>query len=365
MAAHSPLAYCPAFGAVSERLRALYERRAPDQVFAVMETPSAALEAFAARYDKGYCACPDPRERAAFWDAHLRRRAEVLDDGVASAYLSECDQGLYGGMCGGRVQYMAHPENGWISSMVAPLLSEWAEVHSLRIEPGHEVFGRYLRQLDVFRAAAAGTFGLSHFILIDGLNFVFELFGATRTYLALFEEPERVRQAIDFAFDLNVFVQQAFFDADVLVAGGTCSNMAQWLPGRIVSESIDPFHMTSVDDFERWGREPAERMLGHFDGGVLHIHGNGRHLLEAASALQGLKACYLGDDRGYPRAFDILAEVRRRVGALPLVVSCGFQELVAGLDAHTLAGGVLYQVADVPDAAAANRTMDRVRAYRC
>ena len=66
------------------------------------------------------------------------------------------------------------------------------------------------------------------------------------------------------------------------------SNFAQWVPGRIVSESIDPYHMTSVDYFEQWGREPAERILRHFDGGVIHIHGNGRHLLEAAATLQGL-----------------------------------------------------------------------------
>jgi hypothetical protein len=48
------------------------------------------------------------------------------------------------------------------------------------------------------------------------------------------------------------------------------------MPGRIVSESLGPFHMTSVAYFEKWGREPAERILGTFDGGVIHIHGNGR-----------------------------------------------------------------------------------------
>jgi len=365
MAASGPLACCPHFAEVAERLRALYERRAGDRIFAVMDTPSAALDAFAARYAHGYCDYPEPAERVAFWDAHLRRRAQVHDDGVAAAYLSECDQGLYGGMCGGRVQYMAHPENGWISSMVAPLLSEWAEFDSLRIDTGHDVFQRYVRQVEVFREGGAGKFGLSHFILIDGLNFVFELLGATRTYLALLDEPERVRQAVDFAFDLNVLVQETFFGADVLVDGGTCSNMAQWLPGRIVSESIDPFHMTSVGDFERWGREPAERILGHFDGGVLHIHGNGRHLLEAASSLRGLRACYLGDDRGFPRAFDILPEARRRMGDLPLVVACGFEEFLAALGAHTLTGGVLYHVAGAPDPDAVNRAMDTVRAYRC
>ena len=359
----SSLSYCPNSHDVMSRLRALYGRRFLDRVFAVMETPSKALADFAERYSHGYCEHPDLGERLAFWDARLQERADVLDDGIPSAYLSECDQGLYGGMVGGDVQYMAHPETGWISSMVAPLLEDWSELEFIAVDTASEAFGRFEEQLAVYRRGAAGKFGISHFILIDGLNFVFELFGATKTYLALYEAPEMVRQAIDLAFELNVKVQQTFFGAGVLVEDGTCSNMAQWLPGRIVSESIDPFHMTSVDDFERWGRGPVEQILGRFDGGVVHIHGNGRHLLEAASSIRGLKAMYVADDRGFPRAFDILPEVRRRVGDLPLVVSCPFDDFQRALTEHTLTGGVLYQVAGAPDVGTANRVMDHVRAY--
>lgn len=361
----TPLSYCPQFPEVSHRLRSLYERQAPDRIFAVTDTPSPALEAFAQRYREGYCEYPDAAERLAFWDAHLAREREVFDDGVPAAYLSECDQGLYGGSAGGQVRYMAHPENGWISSMVPPLLESLSQLDTLRFDSESVPFRRFCEQLDVFRRGSDGRFGLSHFILIDSLNFIFELVGATNTYLALIEEPDLVRRAIDFAFDLNVMVQETFFDADVLIEGGTCSNMAEWLPGRVVSESLDPFHMTSVDDFERWGREPAERIIGHFDGGVIHIHGNGRHLLEAASTLRGLRAALLGDDRGFPPAFEILPEVRARVGDLPLVAGCGHGEFARGLREHTLTGGVLYKVAGVPDADTANRLMDRVRAYRC
>ncbi len=359
----SHLAYCADFEAVKQRLTVLLERQGTDRVFAVMDTPSAALDEFAAKYAEGYCDCPDLGERVAFWEAHLRRKARVFDDSVPSAYLSECDQGLYGGMLGGKVQYMAHPENGWISSMVAPLVEDWAGFDALAIDAEASIFKRFRRQLDVYLAAAAGRFGVSHFILIDGLNFLFELFGATRTYLETIENPDLVGRAIDFAYDLNVAVQEAFFGAGVMVEGGTCSNMVQWAPGRVVSESIDPFHMTSVDDFERWGRAPFERILAHFDGGVVHIHGNGRHLLEAAASIRGLKALWLGDDRGYPRAFEVLPALRARVGDLPLVCHCGYGEFVAALEKHSLVGGVLYHVGGAPDTDAANRTMDAVREY--
>jgi hypothetical protein len=216
----------------------------------------------------------------------------------------------------------------------------------------------------VFVEGAAGKFAVSHFILIDGLNFVFELVGATRTYMSLEERPEMVRRAVDFAFELNVAVQQAFFDCVPLVEGGTASNMAQWIPGRIISESVDPFHMTSVAYFETWGREPAQRIFDRFDGGVLHIHGNGRHLMEAVSSLRRLHAIYLGDDKGFPPAFDILPQLRARTKDIPLVLAVDYPRFVDKLNRRELVGGVFYKVSDAPDANTANRLMEKIRAYR-
>lgn len=342
----------------------LAARRAADRIFAEMEVPSLALERFQEEYAEGFCDYPDPAARIEFWDALFKERAAIEDDALPAAYLSEMDQGLYGGLLGGKVQFMAHADNGWISSMVAPLLADWSEFDALRLDRSHPWFARYVRQLQVFVEGARGKFGISHFILIDGLNFVFELVGATNTYLSLLERPDMVRRAIDFAFDLNVAVQNTFFEHVPLIAGGTLSNMVQWAPGRIVSESVDPFHMTSVDYFETWGREPVERIFRAFDGGVLHIHGNGRHLLEAVSTLQGLKGIYLGDDKGFPWAFDVLGKLRQRTGDLPLVVRCDFDRFMKKLARHELPGGVFYKVADVPDAPTANRAMEKVRAYR-
>jgi hypothetical protein len=265
---------------------------------------------------------------------------------------------------GGEVRFLAHREIGWVSSMVPPLLTDWSEFARLRFDPSHVWWRRYVRQLEVFAEASRGKWGIAHFILIDGLNFVFELVGATRAYLSVEDCPEVVRQAIDFAFDLNMRVQRQFFDSVPLLAGGTFSNFGQWLPGRIVSESLDPYHMTSVDYFETWGRGPAERMLGAFDGGVIHIHGNGRHLLGAAATLRGLKAILLLDDRGFPSAFDVLDQLQAHTGDVPLSLFAPYETFVERLDRHQLPGGVLYQVTGVPDAGAANRLMDRVRAYR-
>ncbi|NQT15456.1 MAG: hypothetical protein HQ582_22050 [Planctomycetes bacterium] len=358
------LAHKPNLDDVLPRLRSLYGRQARDRIFAAVDVPSPALEQFRREYPEGFCDYPDPAARIDFWDRLLAERAVIEDDSVPSVYLTEMDQGLYGGLVGGDVQFMADPASGWISSMVAPLLDDWSEFDSLRFDRCHAWFERYVAQLDTFVRRAAGRFGVSHFILIDGLNFAFELVGATKTYLSLDECPEIVRRVIDFAFDLNLAVQTTFFDRVGTLAGGTASNMVQWVPGRIVSESVDPFHMTSVDYFETWGREPVERILRRFDGGVLHIHGNGRHLLEAVSSVKGLKAIFLGDDKGFPPAFDVLDELQARTGDVPLVVQVGFDRFVEELDERRLPGGVFYKISGAGDAETANRLMERVRAWR-
>jgi len=357
------LGYCPDGGARLDRLRSLYTERPQDRIFARMEVETNALRKFAAKYPPGYTDRPDLAQRVAFWDELLAERAAIHDDSIPSAYLSEMDQGLYGGMVGGKVQFMAHPENGWISSMVPPILKDWEGFPKLAIDHQSRWYRFYLQELELFREASQGKFGISHFILIDGLNFVFELFGATQTYLELVDRPEKVREAIEFAYQLNVDVQQTFFQHTRLLAGGTCSNMVEWIPGRVVSESVDPFHMTSIDYFEEWGREPVERILAAFDGGVVHIHGNGRHLLETVSTLRGLKAVFLADDLHFPPAFSILGKLRRRLGDLPVVVNVEFPDFTAALESQQLEGGVLYKVQHVPDMETANRTMDRVRAY--
>lgn len=179
------LKYKPGLDDTLARLRQFYSRSMPDGILAAFEVASEAQEELAARHAEAFCEYPDPEERAAFWDKDLAARAGLEDDSMPVAYLSEFDQGLYGGLIGGDVRFLAHPENGWISSMVPPVLGNWSEFDRLVFRGDGEWATRYLRQLQVFVEAARGKFGISHFILINGLNFVFELVGATETYVSL------------------------------------------------------------------------------------------------------------------------------------------------------------------------------------
>ncbi len=358
------IAYKNGVGDVIERLRTLYERKAGDRIFADYQIPTITMEQFRADHVEGYTSYPDPNERARFWDSLLKEKMLCEDDHIPTAYLSEFDQGLYGALIGGEMQFLKDPGTGWISSMVKPMFEELTQFDLRPFEDNHPWFRKYLHQMEIFSKISENRFGISHFILIDSLNFAFELVGATKTYLSLFEVPDTVQKIIDFAFDLNVRVQEAFFDNTPSYLGGTFSNMVQWVPGRVISESVDPFHMTSVEDYEQWGEVNVQRMFNHFDGGVLHIHSNGRHLLNAVSRLEGLKAILMLDEKDNPLAFDVLPEIKKQTGNVPLVVAVNEDAFEHHLNRNTLPGGVFYWVKSTKSVDEVNRIMERVRKYR-
>ena len=171
-----------------------------------------------------------------------------------------------------------------------------------------------------------------------------------------------VLRAVDFAFDLNVRIQEEFFATVPALEGGTLSHFAQWLPGRIVPESLDAFHMTSVAYFERWGQEPAERIMNHCDGGVIFTPTaaiSSRRRRRSADCWP----CGMMDDRGFPSAFAVVDQLKARAGDVPLILRAPYEAFADRLRRHSLPGGVLYQVQNVPTVDAAKRLMEGVRGY--
>ncbi|MCE5260282.1 MAG: hypothetical protein LLG44_14670 [Chloroflexi bacterium] len=174
------LTYRPSAQAVTERLRPLFERCAQDRIFAVISVthPSPTLEAFRAAHRAGECTYPDPEERAAFWASLLAERPPVEDDSLPGCYLTEIDQGVYGGVLGGEVRWLCNPDTGWISSMVPRLLEDPVQIGALRFDPAHPFFQRYLRQLEVFARGARGRYGVCTLVVCSVIHFLYELVGA-------------------------------------------------------------------------------------------------------------------------------------------------------------------------------------------
>jgi hypothetical protein len=282
------------------------------------------------------------------------------DDDLPSLYPHEFDEGLYGALVGGKIRFL---HGSYISSMVYPFVKDLDEVKNFSLDENNIWYRRFKRKLELSAKYLSGKVGVSDIICISGANFLFELVGATEAYYAMLEEPEKAARAIEFSLDLNIWLRETFFDTVGLQNGGTFI-FGTWFPGRIVNESVDPFHMTSPEMVEKGGCEPLERMFCRFDGGTIHLHGNGRHLLERAAKIDGLKLITLGDDAGLPPYYTILDDIAVQRGSVPVQLGIPCDVFAERLARNTLPGNTLYNVWDVPDLNTGCELIDKIKKYR-
>ncbi|MCL1895262.1 MAG: hypothetical protein FWG03_01800 [Clostridiales bacterium] len=351
---------------VTERLGALYTGGAKDRIFAKMMVVSPTLKEYRHFYPEGEIPYPDLKDRVEFWDRLLSEQTWLEDDSIPGAYMSEFDGGLYGGLLGSEVRFLYYPERGWVTSMTVPALDDFLDWRKLKLDENGYWAEKFRGQLECFKQASRGKFRVAHFILIDALNLSIELRGGTNMMLDLLDYPDEMPDYFEFGRELNFWIWDHYFKTIGLFEGGTVSNYGQWMPGRIVSESLDPFHMMSLDYFEEWGRENAEKVFAHYDGGCIHIHqGNGKHLIQPTSTIKGIKLIALideiwNDDKAYLH----MAEYDRLRGGVPLLFTIPYAVFDKMLHNNELAANCLYNVAEVPDTDTANRLMEKVRDYR-
>jgi len=348
---------------VIKRLNHFYLGGGRGRICARMMTPNPVLEHLQREQEDGPVPCPDLYERADFWDEHLSYCHDLQDDSIPCAYLSEVDQGLVGGMLGGKVEFLLDTSIGWISSMVHRFTESLRDAYQFKIDTENFWYKRLLEQLEIYTNRAAGKFGVSHWCNLDGLHLVTEMRGFTSVYYDILDEPETCKHIINFAYRMGLFLQNTFFDRVGLFEGGTCSNMAQWLPGRCISESVDMYHMAAPSVFEEWGREPLQRMVDQFDGTVMHIHSNGHHLIEHIKTVKNLRSILLLDDPWATPIYQGLDKLDPLRGEVSYNIFIPYEVFAERLVKRELHPNTFYTVKGVPDIREANAMMKDVWAY--
>lgn len=350
---------------VLSRLTRLYQRKMQDEICVNMHVINPGLLAYLAQNEDGDTGYPSIQERLLFWDSVGKHYEHLEDDSIPHAYFSEFDEGLYAGLVGAEVAFLNNKESGWISSMAIPFVENLEDALSFSLTALDETWNqRFISQLKVFASYFEGKMGVSHFIVIDALNFLFELRGATNTYYDVMENPEVANHVMDFATQLCLYVQNAYFDTVGLYRGGTVSNLMGWCTGKIISESLDPYHLGSSDWFLTYGKAHVNKIVSHYDGMVIHLHTNGYHLLKEVVKLDKLKAVYFLDDDYNRMAFDRLDEILPYREDVPIILTLPYERFIQAFEENTLPTNALINVMNVPSIEEANAWMAKVKTYR-
>jgi hypothetical protein len=168
---------------------------------------------------------------------------------------------------------------------------------------------------------------------------------------------------VDFNIRL-LEMQRDIFGPSVYYDDGVFIQHCSWLPGRTVWLSVDAYSLCSPQVYAGIGREYQQQLIDHFGGGWLHLHALGVYLLPELVKLKRLLGISILDDPGQPRPFEQLQQIQAATGALPLEIWCHKDELLAGIRAGTLPGGILYRVDQVKTVDEGNAVAAQAREYR-
>jgi hypothetical protein len=201
---------------------------------------------------------------------------------------------------------------------------------------------------------------------MDALNFAVEMCGATTAHLDIYEHPAELRQLMELGLDFNIRFQEAQFQRIPNCRDGCFVWLGEWAPfERVVSLSVDAYVVCAVDTYAQFGFEYQARLMEHFGHGLVHFHCQRPDLAAEVSRLPGLELFQFGNGPNAPPDIDSLPAMRRAVGDIPIHLACSLEMFLDRLNSGTLMPNVWYVALGrglPPDDA--NRTMEKVRAYR-
>ena len=350
------------------RLRALYEKKGENRIFAHMAVSLPAelsedIQSRSSQLPSG--TFPTAEQIFPLWEKYLTYFEALEDDWVPAIYPYPYDQGIYGVLFGAPLQLNRMGGVAVASSMTRPFEDKtYAELHRLVSQPDEGWLQRLDRDLRYLAEQSAGRWGVSVPITIDGLNFAMQIRG-NQAMTDLYDCSEELKAFLQAAADFNM----RFVDRQHAAIGVTCEGgmgdffNAGWLPERGIPMSVDCYNMCRPEIYAEFGRPYQQQLIDHFGGGNFHIHGNGRHLLDEVAKLKGLVVASIGDDGNAVAAIDALEDIKKRAGSIVPAVWCGQQQFVRKLREKSLVGGIYYMVGQVDTIAEANRLMESVRQY--
>jgi hypothetical protein len=206
----------------------------------------------------------------------------------------------------------AKPWHDGYTMWLEPTLDDWAQVESVRFDPGNRYWQATLRQIDYVIEHYGGRVMLGQVDLGGPLDVVGALRGTQRMCYDVVDQPDRVRDLCDRLAE----IWKQFYDIQVdllrpYADGGSCCWLPMWGPGRVGIVQDDLGLLVGADDYQRLVLPSIRTMLAHVDHGVYHFHAAARHLLDLLLDLPELHAIQYGVDPNSPPILECMDDLAR------------------------------------------------------
>jgi len=303
--------------------------------------------------------CVDGMKRTA---AHFR---DSLSDIIPHAYPTlNFGESIWSALLGGEIIFSGTDTATW-SHCMNPPVKDLEKFKFPRIEARNPWLMKMLGVTDFFVKNSEPVCDVTPFIIDDGLNLLVELRGASAAYTDLYDYPEIVSRFVDWSVDVNmqVFDAQAALLTEFTDASIGEHPFRKYSMSRIPNMGIDAYGMCDAKIYEQYGLEQHQRIVAHYGGARFHIHGNGRRLCELVARIKGLNYCYMGNDVGFPPAWTVVGELKKRMYPVQISVEIPKEAFLKGLKEKTIPGGVEYRVL-AESLSEANKIMEQVFEYK-
>lgn len=304
-------------------------------------------------------------------DGYMQRQQSRLDvnewlcDIIPTLYpTGPFGESIWSGLLGADIIFAGNNVHTW-SYSPAPLISSIDSFHFPRIPADNFWFGKMLEVTKYFTQNLKPKYDMAHFIFMDCLNLLVELRGAMSAYTDIYDFPDFAERFMDWSVRENIrlYDAQSALTKDFVATAFGGHPAYKYAHCNIPDLSIDAYGLCRKEVYESLGLEQHKKIVEHYDGGRLHIHGNGRHLCRLVSRIGRLTSCSMGDDVGYVKAHTIADQLKDDMHPIPISVSIPIEAFSKRLKDRSLPAGVCYSVTGAGSVDEANDIMQRVFDY--
>lgn len=148
-----------------------------------------------------------------------------------------------------------------------------------------------------------------------------------------YDEEEETQAFTDFCADGTLwnFENQRPLVTDV--EGGVISGFGLWLPGRAIGHlSEDASCLCSVEMYRKFGLPYMQKVMSHFDSGLLHVHSLGRRCIPEFRKIPQFKIMEISSDPNQPTGLEVYREYEEALDGIAVFIELDCREVKENLD---------------------------------